>query len=84
MFTNSDELNDAVQAFNNDSTNTTATFGPIETWDVSGVTNMSGLFSGLADFNGDISSWNTSAVTDMSRMFEAPLDASLKPLCTTP
>ena len=75
VFTNPDELNDAVQAFNNDSTNATATFGPIDTWDVSGVTNMSGLFSGKEDFNSDVSAWNTSGVTDMSGMFKVRSDA---------
>ena len=75
VFTNPDDLNDAVQAFNNDSTNATSTFGPIETWDVSSITNMSGLFSGKEDFNRDVSSWNTSGVTDMSDMFKVRSDA---------
>src|SRR5690554_4249155 len=37
--------------------------------DVSGVTNMWGLFNG-SDFNGDISNWDVSNVVDMSYMFE--------------
>ena len=44
--------------------------GAIADWDVSGITDMSRLFSDLGNFNADISSWDTSSVTDMSRMFE--------------
>ena len=44
--------------------------GPIGTWDVSGVTNMRGLFSGAGSFNGDISGWDVSNITNMSRIFQ--------------
>ena len=45
-------------------------FGPIELWDVSKITNMSYLCSGIAlDFNQDISGWDVSNVTNMSGMF---------------
>lgn len=40
----------------------------ISTWDVSSVTDMTGMFSG-ASFNGDISKWDVSSVTDMTQMF---------------
>ena len=40
----------------------------ISGWDVSSVTNMSGLFEGL-NFNEDISGWDVTNVTDMSSMF---------------
>eukprot|EP00935_MAST-01C_sp_MAST-1C-sp1_P000614 g614.t1 len=49
--------------------------GHIATWDVSEVTDMSGLFVAgdgdprCIDFNEDISQWNTGAVTSMHRMF---------------
>jgi len=59
--------------------------GPIGSWDVSGVTDMSWLFNnytfpdtfvddlrfttGQRLFNGDISKWDVSRVTDMSYMF---------------
>jgi surface protein len=46
------------------------TFRPaIGDWDVSRVTDMSGLFADWADFNQPIGNWDTSRVTDMSRMF---------------
>ena len=37
--------------------------------DLSGVTNMTSMFSGASTFNGDLSDWNVSQVTDMSYMF---------------
>ena len=41
---------------------------PLDSWDTSSVTDMSGMFV-ATQFNQDISSWNTSRVTDMSSMF---------------
>ncbi|WP_086268772.1 BspA family leucine-rich repeat surface protein [Campylobacter sp. P0103] len=46
-------------------------FSGIEDWDVSNVTNMSGMFYGAKNFNSDISSWDVSNVTDMSYMFNS-------------
>ena len=43
-------------------------FSGIESWNVSNVTDMSGMFL-HSDFNQDISSWDVSNVTDMSYMF---------------
>ncbi len=40
----------------------------ISNWDVSNVTNMSGMFF-LSKFQGDISNWDVSNVTNMSAMF---------------
>ena len=49
------------------------TISDISNWDVSNVTDMSGMFSGTnlykTKFNGDVSNWDVSNVTDMSRMF---------------
>ena len=42
--------------------------GDISQWDVSNVTDMSGMFW-WSKFKGDISRWNVSNVTDMSLMF---------------
>ena len=39
-------------------------------WDVSGVTQMGGIFSHASVFNQDLSKWDVSAVTDMAFMFE--------------
>ena len=45
------------------------TYGPIEEWDMSNVTNMDSLFFNKPTFNGDISKWNTSRVTNMNQVF---------------
>ena len=42
---------------------------PIGDWDVSNVTNMSGMFY-QTKFNNDISQWDVSNVRDMSSMFQ--------------
>ena len=47
-----------------------STYGRIEDWDVSKVTDMSWLFSRKRSFNSNITAWNTSAVTTMSAMFD--------------
>ena len=43
-----------------------ATYGPIEDWDVSEVTNMGYVFYNFESFNADLSKWNTGAVTSMN------------------
>ena len=45
----------------------TTTYGPIETWDVSDVTDISHLFRSKNTFNSDISDWNVAKVTTMER-----------------
>jgi surface protein len=44
-------------------------YGHIREWDVSSVTDMSGLFDEKGDFNDDISRWDVSNVTNMRHMF---------------
>ncbi len=43
----------------------------INNWDVSHITNMSGMFSHTSSFDNDISNWDVSNVTDMSGMFSS-------------
>ena len=43
------------------------TYGPIEDWDVSEVTNMKKVFYNFGSFNADLSKWNTGAVTTMQQ-----------------
>ena len=69
----------AVQAYNVDPAAATATYGLIADWDVSAITDMSGLFSGMQNFNADISSWNTSSVTTMDSMFRVCSARALSP-----
>ncbi|KAK7253354.1 tenascin-like protein [Aureococcus anophagefferens] len=44
-------------------------YGPVGTWNVSGITDMSGLFRDVDGFNGDIGDWDVSSVTTMAGMF---------------
>ena len=62
-------INTAVHAWCEDPAAAKARYGPIASWDTSGVTNMSMLFLGKRDFNEDISRWNVSKVVNMSSTF---------------
>ena len=42
--------------------------------DLSGVTNMTGMFSGASAFDGNLSGWDVSGVTDMAGMFQFASD----------
>ena len=47
-----------------------ARYGPIASWDTSGVTDMHWLFFNKRDFNEVISRWNVSNVVDMRNTFQ--------------
>lgn len=40
-------------------------------WDMSGATNMEGMFHGAVEFDQDISHWNVSGVVSMDNLFES-------------
>ncbi|SVC38476.1 uncharacterized protein METZ01_LOCUS291330, partial [marine metagenome] len=63
------ELQTAVDMWVDDNATALATYGEINTWDVSVVTDMSGLFQDKTTFNDDIGDWDVSNVTDMNKMF---------------
>eukprot|EP00964_Phaeocystis_antarctica_P081545 scaffold51015_cov63-Phaeocystis_antarctica.AAC.2 len=78
-FKSTASLKAAIQAFHDDETAATATYGPIADWDVSAISDMSELFRDSADFNSDISSWETSGVTTMRQMFRVRSARALAP-----
>jgi surface protein len=59
----------AVKHYRRDPVEATKIYGPISSWDVSRVTDMSRMFKDALSFNGDLSNWDVSRVTDMSWMF---------------
>merc|ERR1719201_3106010 len=62
-------IDQCVKTIQRDGSCSTTQHGPIADWDVSMVTDMSGLFHDLKVFNGDISNWDVSNVTNMFHMF---------------
>ena len=63
------ELEIAIDLWVSDSSAAIETYGEINTWDVSLITDMSYLFTNRDSFNSDISSWDVSNVTNMLSMF---------------
>ena len=59
----------AVRAWDEDPAAAKARYGPIASWDTSGITDMDRLFCNKEDFNEDISRWNVSNVVNMNGMF---------------
>ena len=68
-FSTKAELQTAVDLWISDNTAALATYGEINTWNTTAITDMSNLFSNKTTFNSDISNWDVSNVTDMSNMF---------------
>jgi surface protein len=69
VFANKTELQTGVNLWISDNTAALATYGEINTWDVSAVTDMGELFLEKTTFNSNISNWDVSNVTDMNQMF---------------
>lgn len=68
-FSSKDELVTAVEGWAEDSTTAESTYGLINCWDVSALTNLSELFSGVSD-DFDISCWDVLSVTTLEKMFQ--------------
>ena len=54
--------------------NATSFDNPLNSWDVSSVTNMNGMFHTAESFNRPLNSWNVSSVTDYGQMFNNALN----------
>ena len=68
VFKSKQDLTQAVNLYCSNQEECIKIYGDSNTWDVSNITNMAGLFY-YSKFNGDISNWDVSNVTDMSYMF---------------
>jgi hypothetical protein len=64
-----DNIYDAVREWLDDRDIACSIYGPIDAWNTTSVTNMTKLFSGAEDFQGNIVNWDVSNVVDMERMF---------------
>ena len=72
-----DYLAGSVAAYNN----VISTYGHIQNWDTSRVTNMRYLFSNMKSGNPDISKWNTGAVTTMYGSKSFTIECCVSCLC---
>ena len=59
----------AVNMYLTNKADAVSTYGPIDTWDTSRVTDMLSLFENATNFNQPLNSWNVSNVTSMTGMF---------------
>ena len=70
VFSTKQQLQDAVDDWNDNPTSAEAEYGNINNWNVSAIENMSSLFSDKQNITTlDLSGWNTSNVTNMYKMF---------------
>lgn len=68
-FPSKNDLETAVEAWATDSADAESLYGTINCWDISAITDLSELFSGVSgDF--DISCWDVSLVTSLEKTFE--------------
>ena len=72
VFNTKADLQTAILSWINTQSTAQATYGDINTWDVTRVTDFNHLFmeSVASDFNDDISNWDVSRVTDMSGLLD--------------
>ena len=76
-FSTKSELQTAVDEWASDSTSATETYGDINTWNVSAITDMSQLFLAKTTITElDLSDWDVSNVTDMRQMFVAMINCT--------
>jgi len=68
-FTTRSNLTTAVAAYTANKAAAIITYGEINCWDVSNITDMSNLFARKYYFNETIGCWNVSSVTNMQSMF---------------
>lgn len=70
-FANNADLKAAVDLFtSNETYKAILQHGKINCWDVSKITDMSGLFKDKTDFNRMLACWNVSKVTNFASIFE--------------
>jgi surface protein len=67
---NNETIRIAVQLYVKNETEGEEKYGHINTWNVSGVTDMNNMFNGAVSFNQPLSNWNVSNVTSMCDMFD--------------
>ena len=73
-FTSRSALNTAVDLWISDEASATNTYGDINTWNVSKISDFSSLFEDKSTFNSDISNWDVSNGNNFSRMFYSASD----------
>ena len=65
-----EELQDAINLWCKNEPVALEQYGNINTWDVSKITDMSGLFEGKENFNSYIGLWDVSNASVISHMFD--------------
>jgi len=68
-FNSTNALTIAIDLWITNKQSAITTYGEINTWNVSQITNMDNLFNTYSEFNDDISNWNVSNVLTMANMF---------------
>ena len=66
IFSDKSQLQSALGLWSIDENSAVSTYGDINTWDVSEITDFSYLFWQRATFNSDISNWDVSSGNDFS------------------